>query len=406
MKVLVTADEIGVVKQITFSKGVDTSLKDGQKPESIIQYCKTPESSNTSRILYMVAEDSRLYTMRINGLLCIYDMKELIDDDFKLITKTHVCEDKPVALILQEEQIIIAFESYKVFITDKDGNLQRELTIPQPKKTKKIACFEANPFKRGQFVIGGEENDAKVIEIGDDIKVTQSFKNVPNNHLDIRTPVSIKLIRFVSIDEFITVTKYGQLREYDMNNVKPVGDYKISNNPLIQATLCNNNKEIILSDTTSFIGKYSLVKLDNNATKVVTATMGTVTKPSLKLLGKYTEGSNTGATHSIDNFKDKYIGCGGLDRYLRVFDLKTRKLVAKVYSGTQISSVIILEGDEDEDEEKVIQSKRKAKEVDDQEHGEQEGTEEEEEDDDGDSEYEELWRNLGNGEIKKRPRRI
>lgn len=385
MRVLVSSDETGLVKEIICTKGTDTSKKDGVKPESINKLCNQPQASLRARVLEMIQIDNQLVTLRINGDLCFYDMTKE-DDDFKLIKSLSLCEDKPVSLVNYSRlgYVIAAFETNKIFIVDLKLYKHKELIIPYTKKVKPIVTFVENPYKDGEFAFGGEENDVKIIKLFDKppkslskftIEVVKTFRNVPDNHLDLRVPISIKGIRFLEKEKFITVTKYGQLRIYDMNNERPLNDFKIGDKPIIQLTLCNNNSEVILSDTTSLIGKYSLTKFDSNATKINTATSGTLKRPSLKLLGKYSEGSNTGATHAIHNFEGKYVGCGGLDRYLRIYDLESRELVVKAYIGTQISSLIILEDDKVVEEPPKKTVKKRTVESDDEDNDESDESE-------------------------------
>lgn len=401
MRVLVSSDETGLVKEIICPKGTDTSKKDGVKPETINKLCNEPQASLKARVLEMIQIDNQLITLRINGDLCFYDMTKE-DDDFKLIKSLSLCEDRPVSLIDYSRlgYVIVAFETNKIFIVDLKLYKHKELIIPYEKKVKPIVTFVENPYKDGEFAFGGEENDVKIVKLFDKppkslakftIEVIKTFRNVPNNHLDLRVPISIKKITFLEKEKFLTVTKYGQLRIYDINNDRPLNDFKIGDKPIIQISLCNNNSEIILSDTTSLIGKYSLTKFDSNATKINTATSGTLKRPSVKLLGKYSEGSNTGATHAIHNFQEKYVGCGGLDRYLRIYDIETRELIVKAYIGTQISSLIILEDDE------VIEEPKPEKRI--------LESEDEESDDDN-----EMWQQLESNEkakqLKKKQRKF
>ena len=71
-------------------------------------------------------------------------------------------------------------------------------------------------------------------------------------------------------------------------------------------------------------------------------------------MGKYQEGGNTGAIFGVLCFKDTFVATGGLDRYLRVYDLETREMVSKVYMGSQIADILFLEGEEEEESEEEV----------------------------------------------------
>ncbi|EGV62648.1 hypothetical protein CANTEDRAFT_115213 [Yamadazyma tenuis ATCC 10573] len=358
MKVLVSSDETGHVKEVVCLKGTDTSKKDGVKPISVSKVCLEPAASLKSRVLHMIIFEDYLITLRIDGVVCIYTLS-----DYTLVKYIKLTSVKPVSLINYSQFgcFIAAFENNKVFImTVEDEPVELNLPV-EDKNPTIIATFAPNPFKDGEFAFGGEENDIKLVSLFEkpnkkfmstkfEPKIVFTAENVPNDFLDLRVPISVKHIKFLEENKFISVTKYGQLRIYDTTiKNQPIHDFKIGPKPIIQVAISEDNA--ILSDTTSLIGKYSLTKIDSNATRINSASAGELRRPSVKLLGKFNEGTNTGATHAIYNFENKYVATGGLDRYLRVFDIKTRKLVAKVYLGTQISSIIVVEDDEEEEDD-------------------------------------------------------
>lgn len=366
MKILASSDETGLVKEIVCSKGTDTSKKEGIKPSSLKNICTEPAACLKNRVTDMTIINDYLVTLRLNGTVCFYSL-----DDYELIADVDLCGDKPISLInyQQHNAVIVAFETNKVFVISLDNFSPIQIDLPVD-GDKTIASFVSNPFKSGVFAFGGEENDVKLVSLYDkpnkELSKTKfnptiifTAHNVPKDFLGLRSPISVKHIRFFEEHKFITVTKYGQLRIYDTTIKKrPIHDFKIGPKPIIQVTL--NKDNAILSDTTNLIGKYSLTKIDPNATKIQSASAGELRRPSVKLLGKFSEGGNTGATHAIYNFDNKYVATGGLDRYLRIFDIDTRKMVAQVYLGTQISSIIILDDepvDEDKPESNVMNIK-------------------------------------------------
>ena len=108
--------------------------------------------------------------------------------------------------------------------------------------------------------------------------------------------------------------------------------------------------QVIVTDKHTFVARLSLVEVNAKGQRIVSASAGTFYRPTLKVLGKYTEGGNTGAIFGVDISLDaNIVAFGGLDRYLRVFDITSRKLLCKVYLGTQVSCLEIMD-DADDDE--------------------------------------------------------
>lgn len=213
-----------------------------------------------------------------------------------------------------------------------------QLPIPSAKGKQSLCIFRRNPFKEEEFAVGGNEIDVKIVNIKAasdcrvEVKTIWKSKNVKNDKLDLRVPIWVHNILFQSETEFITVTKYGQLRMYDTSKGRrPFADIKISDHPITSLSFADSNmKEIIYSDTHMTT---ALFNLDEKLS-----------------LGKF-----AGATGAVQDIHvcGTLLATGGLDRYLRVFDISTREIAGKIFIGTQVSRVWILEGEdgkEDRDE--------------------------------------------------------
>lgn len=312
------------------------------------------------------------------------------DDLYKLLHTYQLdvaLDDKPVSVleISSLDSIIIAFESSKVFLIhfESDGfeYAPIEITLPKHEVTAKykqeaeldgetqipvsshLSCFVKHPQYPGVFAYGGEENDVKIIrlfeedadfrifakEVSFTVETLFTAENVDNDYLDMRVPIWIKQIIFLKSEKphfkFITGTKLGQLRIYNTAEVsEPVSDYKITNKSIISMVLANDEsqEEVILADNHSLVAKHHLKKVDKNGLKIHSASAGTMIRPVAKLMGKYSEGGNTGAIFALENGNNEILVTGGLDRYLRVYDIESRKMLAKVYVAVEISSIVIL----------------------------------------------------------------
>ena len=378
MKILVTSDDTGAVKEVVCSRGTDTSKQDAKQPKSIKNICSEPGASVRTRVLHMVNFKSTfLVASRLGGSVTIYDLNH---EEYELVHTYQLAisnEDKPISLIELEEfdVVVVAFESGKVFVINlNNGKFDLDpIEIQLPGK-KGISAFINNPHEAGVFACGGKENDARIIrlfegEITKDVfeaenkqeffqpDVIFTARNVKNDHLDLRPPIWISSILF--FDEkpkdgykFLTSTRYGQVRIYDTTHGKrPIQDYKVCEKPIVTLNFADSEEEVIVSDTHNLVAKYSLAQIDSKAFKTHSASAGEITKPVSKLLGKFSAGGNTGAIVGVNIFDDEIISTGGLDRYLRTYDISSREILAKVYLGVQISDVLMLDSEDEEEEE-------------------------------------------------------
>lgn len=368
MRVLCSADEIGGLKEVLCGKGTDTSVKDARQPESVKSIEEAQQSPKT-KILQMVDYKSKyLVVSRLGGSLEIYDLKENYKKRKSL--KVPVGEnEKLVSLVALEslDLILVAMETSKIYIfslSEIDEEIEPvEVCLPGGKN---ISVFVSNPYEIGVFAYGGQENDVRIVRLfeagfdkgsllNEKVKPEVLFtaRNVRNDHLDLRVPIWITGILFLQSRsqgyQFITSTRYGQMRLYDTaHGRRPILDRKLCESPIISLNHGETEEEIIISDTRNLVCKYSLVRCLKKAFEDPTKSSSHTDKESEPLtLGKYSAGGNTGAIYGVDIVED-YIATGGLDRYLRVFNLEDRELLAKVYLGTQVTSVVILEGEADD----------------------------------------------------------
>lgn len=429
MRLLVSADEIGGIKEVVCNRGTDTSKKDGQKPKSVTALeDETKAFTSRSRVVFMKQyKDQYLVSIRLDGTLRINELTEENEEEpFKLLHSYKLSikqGDKPVSLSCIESQdiIVVASKFKKIFVVYlNDNKFDVEPKEVELEGNKEIEDFVSNPNEIGVFAYGGKEIDLKIIRLFSiDKKISKKTfenkeflkiekildcKNVPNDHLDMRVPVWISKIKFFEEEnsegyKLITATRYGQLRLYDTSKSEsPLNDFKINEKPLITLNFANEDQnEIIVTDTHKLVAKYTLSKIDPHGFKISSASAGTIIRPTPKLLGKYSEGGNTGATFGADfAYEEGLVAVGGLDRYLRVFEIETRKIVAKVYVGTQISDILFLDAEDEEEEvedggERKVQIKTKKRNI---------TTAEDEE-----SDEEDLWNQLEDNTTEKQKKR-
>ena len=90
MRFFVSADETGNVKEVVCSRGTDTSVKDGQKPELVQSILQKDETTNVkNRIIDMIVyQEKFLIASRLGGLVSVYELfgsSEVPEENYKLL---------------------------------------------------------------------------------------------------------------------------------------------------------------------------------------------------------------------------------------------------------------------------------------------------------------------------------
>ncbi|CCH60849.1 hypothetical protein TBLA_0D03490 [Henningerozyma blattae CBS 6284] len=243
-----------------------------------------------------------------------------------------------------------------------------------------------NDYKDGYIMAyGGEENLVKLIKINKDLGELHQIweaKNIKNDRLDLRVPVWPMALKFLNKSEtidskaktsnngpnlkFISITRYSHLLKYDTNHGrKPFEclDLLPDREPLTQLETCSDSEDFKLTT----LGNINSDDF-NNFTIFSTDLKRNIYKFSSlngRLLGKFGKKDITGYSTNISINNNKYLLQGGMDRYLRVYDISTGKVIVKIYMNSKINSIIMLDDSEielplsKEEEEKLKKTKTK-----------------------------------------------
>ncbi|KAG7856858.1 hypothetical protein KL939_003643 [Ogataea angusta] len=371
MRLLVSAEESGALKEVICVKGADTSKQQAPQPTSIKTFCQ--ETRNT-KIQHFILYKNHVVAARQGGSICIYNTEDEYAEVKKISGLAASAEDAFVSLFELHDKIYACTEAGNLSIIEPETWTYTTAKLKGP-----ISSFCGDVSRPGIFAYGGRETDLTVIKL-DTMEVVFRGKNVPNNKLDLREPIWISKVAFATdpqdksdVYKLITVTRYGHVRYYDSaKGRRPVLNFKLSDKPLITMAKLNGS-EIVCSDTHVTTAKFNF--------------------KNGSMLGKF-----QGAVGSVKavNVLNNVLATGGLDRYVRCFDLGSRNIIAKVYMGTQISDVWLVEADEEQPKEEPQEVKPKAK---DPKELEKEG------EDDESSDEEEMWQKLQNSLAEKRKRR-
>ena len=220
----------------------------------------------------------------------------------------------------------------------------------------------ANPDANNKgFVVayGGEENLIKLVKLERDfssLKQIWEAKNVANDRLDLRVPVWPTALKFLdpvptTVDtsklnyQFVVVTHWSHLGIYrTQHGRRPLKyiDLLPKREPLAQLEFVSSAE----------CGKTELGNLKSSDFDKLVFVTTDLKKNVMKfnekgrLLGKFGKNDITGAASFIKVVSEKYLIQGGLDNYVRVFDVESLRLLCKVYVDSTVNFVEVLDTEE------------------------------------------------------------
>lgn len=452
MRFLVGCPENGSIKEIICNIGTDSSKKDSLQPFHV-ENCVPEGSKNKVDRWYSLKNDpTRMIIARNNGVIQLtrrknilkrdderqveyhtseFEMLDFINDDnllndsvleplFTKSKKRTKLVDEFICITPLDEnetKFIVGTKSGSIHILELNcayTNISKIITheVTPPLEFVQLYDNDNSNDKTHVFAIGGEENLIKLYKLNEDLQTLSKIweaKNVKNDRLDMRIPVWPMSLKFLNPSEnikqkdqinyqFITITRYSHLGIYQTQHGKK---------PLHYIDLLSNREpltslELIDDDVNKLTPLGNLRSSDiTNFNFVTTDTKHQVLKYTNtgKLIGKFGKSDIVGASNYIHIIPNKNLLVQvGLDRYLRVFDVKSLKTLIRVYIGSKSNFVELI--DEDDillPDQTSKNSTKKSK------NGSAKRTlaakEEEEEDDDPESLWEELER--GTNKVKK-----
>lgn len=175
---------------------------------------------------------------------------------------------------------------------------------------------------RKEVVTGGMKNLLKTwdIETG---KRVWGARNVPLDFLGLEVPIAITDARYVDdVGNIIEATKVHELRLYDPRaQRRPVKKIPFMDVPITAVSRCYRDKHVLAANSIGEMGLFDL------RSKI---------HPVCKYKGQ------AGAIRSIDAHPTApYVATCGIDRFVRVHDIDTKKLSHKVYCKTRLNRVLL-----------------------------------------------------------------
>jgi len=168
---------------------------------------------------------------------------------------------------------------------------------------------------------GGEENDVKFWKVDDLSKPAFAAKNVRNDFLNLRVPVWVTAAEFLkdSENEIVVGTGNHTVRTYDARvKRRPVLDVEYHEHPITALSVTQDNKTVIVGNSAGFMGE-----LDLRTGRQVGGFKG--------MCGSIRD--------IVCHATQPYAIVCGLDRFVRVYDLKSRRLEKKIYLKSNLNCV-------------------------------------------------------------------
>lgn len=315
MKIAVACLDSGSVKEVTFSRDVDTSDPNSAKPS-----IDTFVGSKADPVLRMINTDYGIVLCRKRGTVA------LVNDDFETMRELANLENV-IGLEHLEEKLVVVSASGQGLVVD----LRTGKQISEFKLREDLTTFAMHPKDNTIFLSSGLQQLPNVFQLKlatGELEELWVAKNPKNNRFDLKEENLVTAATFIPTGKqfhFATVTKHGKLRVYDtMHGGRPIHQVEVSKYAL-KSVVAGGSDSVVVADSQAKMGLWQIF-------------------PKPRLLGYY-KGIN-GSTWTVET-RGRFVAAGGLDRYLRVYETSNRAPAGKVFVGEEISSLLFLQ-DEDE----------------------------------------------------------
>ncbi|VDM09619.1 unnamed protein product [Wuchereria bancrofti] len=255
---------------------------------------------------------------------------------------------------------ISAVESGELSVSLPSGEIVKELDAGN-----NLIVMVPNCEQEGHYATGGKENPLKIWDIEKGEKIFTA-KNVRPDELQLRVPIWVNDIRFIPKSQnIVTVTGKHQIRLYDPRTQRrPVKEMMWAEEPLTAMSLCRNEMHIVAGNTRGDIGLFDL-------------------RNKMHMVCKYK--GCAGSISGIDAHQSaEYIASCSLDRFVRLHELNSKKLVKKVYCKARLNRILLC------DKLSILNNEDESK----QEMENDDWLKMEDNDDNGSSEDEALWNDM------------
>lgn len=319
MKVILSAADSGSIKLAEFTNRTNTSDKncDDYKVSVLVTSPVSTKKRKTAVLSLAVLTGEEYAYCRLNGEVGV---------NGEPIGKM---DQALCVFYAPQSRNLVCFSStniHKLFKLNAKYELEKETEF---KTDFEATCFAQNSENELQFACASIETLPKVITINEKkakVQVDWKAPDLEDTILDLPEPNNVAAIALQG-SKIAAVTTHGKVRAYTLDS-EEMQETQVAN-PL-KCVIFDSQNNLVVGDNRSTVSKFEF--------------------KSLKLLGTFKDvQGSTRTAHILNNF----VVLGGVDRYVRVFDLNTRKLSGKVYIGDQIWAALLVSTDEDEDQKDI-----------------------------------------------------
>ncbi|CAB03312.1 WD repeat-containing protein 74 [Caenorhabditis elegans] len=272
-----------------------------------------PKSDEITSMIWNDEQQTEILIARVNRDLQLLGIEE--NELVSILTVTG--GTGPIkGLHKADEKIVTCVESGELQIWNDKSEILSEW------KTGPGVAVMRGSTEKPEIVTGGMKNLLKTwnLETG---QQTWSAKNVPPDMLGLEIPIMITDARFIpGQNTILEATKLHEMRLYDPRaQRRPVKKIPFMENPIMCTSLTYKTNQILAANSIGEMGLFDL------RSKV---------HPMCKFKGQ------AGSIRSITAHPTLPLAASvGIDRFLRVHDLQSRKLIHKIYCKTRLNRVLL-----------------------------------------------------------------
>ncbi|UMM38390.1 hypothetical protein L5515_009827 [Caenorhabditis briggsae] len=272
-----------------------------------------PKSDEITSMIWSDEQQTEILIARMNRDLQLFDIEQ--NEQVSILTVTGGT-GAIKGLHKTDEKILTCVESGEIQIWNDKSEV-----VSEWKCGPGVAVMRGSEEKP-EVVTGGMKNLLKTwnLETGQQV---WSARNVPPDMLGLEIPIMITDARFIpGQNTILEATKLHEMRVYDPRaQRRPVNKLKFMENPIMCTSLTNKTNQVLAANSIGEMGLFDL------RSKV---------HPMCKFKGQ------AGSIRSIDGHPTMPLAASvGIDRFLRVHDLQTRKLIHKIYCKTRLNRVLL-----------------------------------------------------------------
>ncbi|XP_019627588.1 PREDICTED: WD repeat-containing protein 74-like [Branchiostoma belcheri] len=295
-------------------KGVNLAKKTATNFQNVASLSKEDE---ICAMCWGNQQESQVCIGLKNGLVKTFDAEQ---GEFTDCTNCAGGEGRFTGLAKYQESLVTCVESGLLRVWKDEGD-KVDVEVG-----KDVCRMRQNPALPHQLATGGKENELKLWDIQEPGKPIFKAKNVRNDFLDLRVPVWVTDLQFLSEQKLVTCSGHRQVRVYDPAGPqrRPVLNVELGEYPLTALSVTPDCRSVIVGDSQG-----SMVMVDLRMGKVQKAFKGFAgairclqCHPSLPLVAS----------------------CG-LDRFLRIHDINTKETLHKVYLKSRLNCLLFSSAD-------------------------------------------------------------